>query len=87
MSDQELKRMRWASRRGMLELDLMLEPFVNECYADMDEADRQRFRNLMECEDQEMFGWFLQRKAPADVEIAAIVEKILHHARTRPRVS
>ena len=87
MSDQEIKRMRWASRRGMLELDLMLEPFVNERFAELDEADKQRFRNLMECEDQEMFGWFLQRKAPADVEIAAIVEKILHHARTRPRVS
>ena len=58
MSEQELKRMRWASRRGMLELDLMLEPFVNDCYSGMNEVDRGRFRALMECEDQDLFGWF-----------------------------
>ncbi len=75
--------MRWASRRGMLELDLVLEPFVNDCYRDLDKADRQRFRTLMECEDQELFGWFLQRQVPEDSEMAHIVEKILHHATTR----
>ena len=53
MTDEDLKRMRWASRRGMLELDLVLEPFVNTCYAGLDEVDRQRYRQLMECEDQD----------------------------------
>lgn len=77
MTDEDLKRMRWASRRGMLELDLVLEPFVNSCYADLDESDRHRYRELMECEDQEMFGWFLGQKRPDDPEIATIVDKIL----------
>jgi len=77
MTDEDIKRMRWASRRGMLELDLVLEPFVNRCYADLDEADRHRYRQLMECEDQEMFGWFLGQKLPDDPEIATIVDKIL----------
>lgn len=79
MTDEDLKRMRWASRRGMLELDLVLGPFVNNCYADLDEADRQRYRQLMECEDQEMFGWFLQHGQPEDPELVAIVEKILRY--------
>ena len=79
MSDEDLKRMRWASRRGMLELDLVLEPFVNECYAELDDSDRQRYRQLMECEDQELFGWFLQHGQPEDPELAKIVEKILQH--------
>ena len=78
MTDEDLKRMRWASRRGMLELDLVLEPFVNSCYANLDEVDRQRYRQLMECEDQDMFGWFLKQKRPEDPEIATIVDKILH---------
>jgi antitoxin CptB len=56
VSDQELNRMRWAARRGMLELDLVLEPFVNARYASLDEHDRERFQQLMICEDQDLFG-------------------------------
>ena len=74
--------MRWAARRGMLELDLVLEPFVSNCYTSLDEADRQRFRALMECEDQDLFAWFLQRQVPEDQELASIVEKVLGYART-----
>lgn len=82
LDTEELNRMRWASRRGMLELDLVLEPFVNQCYARLDTVDRQRFQQLMLCQDQELFGWFLRRETPGDPELAAIVERIL--AFTRP---
>jgi antitoxin CptB len=84
MQDDELKRMRWAARRGMLELDLVLEPFVNACYAALDEQDRGRFRRLMECEDQQLFAWFLRREQPEDEELTAIVEQVLAHARRSP---
>ena len=66
----------------MLELDLVLEPFVTACYASLDETDRQRFQQLMLCEDQDLFAWFLQRQVPEDQELAAIVEKVLGYART-----
>ena len=82
--ETELKRMRWAARRGMLELDLVLEPFVNHCYTDLDETGRRRIQALMECEDQELFAWFLGRERPDDEEHAAIVEQILEFAATRP---
>lgn len=73
--------MRWASRRGMLELDLVLEPFVGNCYATLDERDRERYQMLMRCEDQEMFGWFLRREQPEDPELAAIVRRIIEYNR------
>lgn len=76
--------MRWAARRGMLELDLVLEPFVQARYADLDDADRARFHQLMACEDQDLFAWFLQRQRPEDPELALIVDKILAFARTAP---
>lgn len=82
--DEEINRMRWAARRGMLELDLVLEPFVSACYSELNKADRQRFGQLMQCEDQDLFGWFLQRKEPEDQELASIVKKILNFARTAP---
>jgi antitoxin CptB len=83
ISDIELNRMRWATRRGMLELDLVLEPFVNGRYPVLAEADRARFQQLMLCEDQDLFGWFLGRDQPEDEEMANIVEQILEFTRAR----
>ncbi len=84
VSEQEVNRMRWAARRGMLELDLVLEPFVQARYASLDADDRALFHRLMECEDQDLFAWFMQRQRPDDPELAALVEKILTFARTAP---
>jgi antitoxin CptB len=75
--DDEHKRMCWASRRGMLELDLILEPFVRDFYAGLDTDDRERYRDLMGCQDQELFTWFLKRETPPDPRLAEIVAKIL----------
>lgn len=84
VSDEELNRMRWAARRGMLELDLVLEPFVTARYASLAERDRERFQQLMICEDQDLFLWFLRREQPADEELAAIVSQILEFVHTPP---
>jgi antitoxin CptB len=80
----EINRMRWASRRGMLELDLVLEPFVVARYANLDERDRLRFQQLMSCEDQDLFAWFMQRERPEDEELRAIVSKVLEFTLTPP---
>jgi len=85
IQQEEINRMRWASRRGMLELDLVLEPFVNACYCKLSERDRQRFQRLMISEDQELFAWFLGRGQPEDEELAAIVSQILEFSRRPPQ--
>lgn len=73
----ELNRLFWHSRRGMLELDVLLVPFVKEVYATLDEDDRARYRKLLECEDQDMFGWFMQRGESDDPDIQRMVRMIL----------
>ena len=80
---EELNRMRWAARRGMLELDLVLEPFVTERYAQLDDTDRQRFQQLMLCEDQDLFVWFMQRVEPDDEQLKPIVRQILQFSRAQ----
>ena len=80
-NSSEYNRVCWASRRGMLELDLVLEPFVKEAYPTLSEADQRRYRDLLECEDQDMYRWFLGRVRPDDPELASIVDAILAFAR------
>ena len=84
VSAEEINRMRWAARRGMLELDLVLEPYVKANYAELGEQDRERFQQLMLSEDQDLFAWFLQREQPEDPELANIVSKILDFTLTPP---
>ncbi len=81
LSESEKKRVYWASRRGMLELDLVLVPFFEQCFDDLSEQDQQRFVKLLEEEDTDLFAWFLGRVTPEDEDLAAIVAKINRHAR------
>lgn len=69
-------RLIWASRRGMLELDLVLVPFVENVYPTLDESDRQRFHELLRCEDQDLFSWFLRKSDPDHPDLLRIVEII-----------
>lgn len=83
-SEAEYKRIYWASRRGMLELDLVLMPFVEHRLRELPAADQQRYVTLLECEDTELFSWFLQSSRPSDPELTRIVDEILaytHRAR------
>jgi len=68
----------------MLELDLILEPFVTSRYSQLNQAERRCFQKLMECEDQDLYAWFMQRGQPSDPELAGIVEQILIFARSAP---
>lgn len=80
MSDQ---RLRWACRRGMLELDLLLEPYVLECYEQASPAEQRKFVKLLACADQDLFDWFLKKKLPEDPENQEMVEIILKHAHAK----
>ncbi len=72
-------RLFWASRRGMLELDLIFLPFAENIYPGLPVEDQQRYQQLLDCEDQDLFGWLLRSKVPEDKEIREIVNVILSH--------
>ena len=77
VEDVELNRLYWHSRRGMLELDVLLVPFVKEVYATLNDVDRECYRKLLECEDQGMCGWFMERSESEDPERQRMVRMIL----------
>ncbi len=82
VSEQDYKRVRWASRRGMLELDLVLVPFVENRFPELSEEDQRRYIKLLEGEDNELFAWCMGRGKPEAPELAAIIEQIIAYART-----
>ncbi|WP_026291792.1 succinate dehydrogenase assembly factor 2 [Marinobacterium rhizophilum] len=76
-SDEDIRRLRWQSRRGMLELDVLLVPFVDEAFRQLSLEDQASFEKLLACEDQDLFVWFMQRELASDPEIARMVKMIL----------
>lgn len=83
ISSSEYKRLCWASRRGMLELDLILVPFVQNRFAELSDIDQQRYKRLLEGEDSDLFAWLMGRGQPDDPELACIVEQIIAYSRTQ----
>lgn len=81
--DQDFNQMRWASRRGLLELDLLLAPFVEECYRGLSEADKADFRRLVTCEDQDIMNWLMNRTPVGDDSLTPIVERIRAHNKAK----
>lgn len=51
-------KVKWQSRRGMRELDLMLLPFVEIDLPKCDEATLKAYTDLLEASDLELVRWF-----------------------------
>jgi antitoxin CptB len=75
-SSVDINRLFWGSRRGMLELDLVLMPFLENVYPNLEQADKERYWLLLEEQDQDLFSWFMRRNDPANPELQRIVDII-----------
>ena len=75
-SSVEINRLFWGSRRGMLELDLVLMPFLENVYPNLEQADKERYWSLLEEQDQDLFAWFMRRDDPSNPELQRIVDII-----------
>ncbi|MGB1172746.1 MAG: succinate dehydrogenase assembly factor 2 [Marinobacterium sp.] len=76
-SEEDIRRLTWQSRRGMWELDLLFVPFMEKHFRDQSIEDQDRFVKLLDCEDQELFLWFMQREKPADLDMERAVTVVL----------
>ena len=69
-------RLRWHCRRGMLELDLLLEGFLDQGYSDLSVEDRRLFVRLLDFEDQLLLDWLMGYVIPSDQGISRLVGRI-----------
>jgi antitoxin CptB len=75
----DLKKMYWHSRRGMLELDLILVPFAENVLPQLSKNECKEYARLLEEEDQDIFMWLMKRVPVQDSSLQPIVDKILSH--------
>jgi len=73
---QDETRLRWQCRRGMLELDLMLESFVEKCYADLPLKTKRAFHQLLKCQDQFLLDYLMGQDVPNDKDVADVAKQV-----------
>jgi antitoxin CptB len=77
--DKELKnieRLRWQCRRGMLELDILLEAFLDQHYPSLSPRLQRHFHQLLEFPDPIIHGWCVGGENPDDDEFHELVQSI-----------
>jgi len=72
----ERGRLRWKCRRGMLELDMVLLPFLDRHYDALTPEQKISFETLLEEQDPTLQSWFMQQVISEDKEMAAMVDYI-----------
>jgi antitoxin CptB len=60
----------------MLELDVLLNRFIDASYAGFDSAELDDFDNLLEQSDVDLYAWFTGRQVSSDPHIQALVQRI-----------
>ena len=75
MKREALERLKWRSRRGLLELDLVFERFWAREGAKLDEKDAAALEKLLALPDNDLLD-LVMGKASAAPEMAAMIEKL-----------
>ena len=74
--DVRLKKLRWRSRRGMQELDTLLNNYLDVYYADLDGESLQVLERLLDTEDDILWVWLSGQKNSDDPAFSRLIDDI-----------
>lgn len=72
----DYRRLRWACRRGMLELDLILLPFFEQHFNDLPVDQKKIFVKLLEEPDPDLLNWLMGHDQPEHAEYNELIAVI-----------
>lgn len=71
-------RLRWSCRRGMRELDVVLQRYLENGYPAASVAEQHAFEALLELQDPQLFAYLLGSEAPSDPQLAHVVARLAY---------
>jgi antitoxin CptB len=72
----ELDRIRWRCRRGLLELDLVLARFLEQCLPGLSPDEVEAFKGLLELPDNELWELVAGQAHPPPGAAGAVAERL-----------
>ena len=76
ISSAQKAKLIWNCRRGMLELDLILQRFLVSHADTLNEAQLVVFEQLLTAQDPDLYAWLMGYETPVNKELREIVELI-----------
>ncbi|MDO8894267.1 MAG: succinate dehydrogenase assembly factor 2 [Nitrosomonas sp.] len=71
---KEFERARWRCRRGLLELDIVLQRFMDQNYTQLDESGLEQFERLLALPDNDLWDLITARQANTDDQWQQVLE-------------
>lgn len=71
-----LGKIKYSARRGMLELDILLAPYLDNCYLSESKQNKKLFIEFLISEDNDIFDWLFKGVKPP-LEFETLVQKII----------
>lgn len=71
-----MSKLRCRCRRGMKELDLILEHYLKHCYLQAPSEEQAAFSRLVAAQDGELFEWLILGIPCPDPELGGIVSAL-----------
>ena len=74
----DLARLHWAAkRRGILELDILFERYLQDRYPSASSVEQKTFEALLSLQDQTLFDWLVKREPVDQPEFVEMVAMLL----------
>ena len=80
MSDNS--KLQWQCRRGMRELDILLELYLKNCYAESNDTEKSAFQQLLTLSDPDLAGYLLRDVPHDDGLTSDVIARILDRTPT-----
>lgn len=69
-------KLKWHCRRGMRELDLLLEDFLEHRFEALPPTEQDAFARLLDCRNEDLMDWLMEGGDPQNEQLAGIVRQI-----------
>ena len=76
MNREAIERLRWRSRRGLLELDLVFERFWAGPGRELDGAEAAALEKLLTLPDNDLLDLVMGRRADVESELDGVLAKL-----------
>lgn len=74
--DAEQRRLAWRCRRGMLELDIVLQRFVEEQFHSLTLAEMDEFDELLSLPDNDLWALIQSTEEHKNTALKSVIEKL-----------
>ena len=71
-----IRQLRWRSKRGLLELELLLVPFVESCLSELSPSELEHYGRLLEHDDLDLYDWLRGVNTAGDPSLHPIIDRI-----------